>query len=269
MKIIINKKKLIKLIHRERNLGFVPTMGALHKGHASLIKKSVKECKKTIVSIFVNKPQFNKKSDYKKYPRTLKKDIFYLRKLKVNILFIPTTKQIYPNGRNKKLKINSFKRQLCGKFRPGHFDAVVDVVDRFIKIIKPNKIYFGNKDFQQLLLIKEFSKKNHKNIKIIGCKTVREKNGIALSSRNFLLSKKEKIIASKIYNLLKKSKRSLIRNIKKLQTLKYKICQLGNIKIDYIKILNINKIIKPYRKKIRYKIFVAYYIGKTRLIDNI
>ena len=269
MKIIINKKKLIKLIQRERNLGFVPTMGALHKGHASLIKKSVKECKKTIVSIFVNKPQFNKKSDYKKYPRTLKKDIFYLRKLKVNILFIPTTKQIYPNGRNKKLKINSFKRQLCGKFRPGHFDAVVDVVDRFIKIIKPNKIYFGNKDLQQLLLIKEFSKKNHKNIKIIGCKTVREKNGIALSSRNFLLSKKEKIIASIIYNLLKKSKRSLIRNIKKLQTLKYKICQLGNIKIDYIKILNINKIIKPYRKNIRYKIFVAYYIGKTRLIDNI
>ena len=269
MKIIFNKKKLIKLIDSERNLGFVPTMGALHKGHASLIKKSVRDCKKTIVSIFVNKPQFNKKSDYKKYPRTLKKDIFYLKKLQVNFLFMPSVKQIYPTGISKKLKINSFKRQLCGKFRPGHFEGVVDVIDRFIKIIKPNKIYFGNKDFQQLLLIKSFVRKNHKNVKIIGCKTIREKNGIALSSRNFFLSKKEKKIASKIYNLLKRSKQSLIRNIKKLQTIKNKIFELGTIRIDYIKILNINRIIKPYRKNIRYKIFIAYYIGKTRLIDNI
>lgn len=269
MKIVSNKNKLIALLDREKNLGFVPTMGALHKGHASLIKKSVKECKKTIVSIFVNKPQFNKKSDYKKYPRTLKKDIFYLRKLKVNILFIPTTKQIYPNGRNKKLKINSFKRQLCGKFRPGHFDAVVDVVDRFIKIIKPNKIFLGEKDMQQLKIIEDYLKRNKIKTKVVSCKTVREKNGLACSSRNALLSSNEKLIAAKIYNLLNKNKLNLQKYPKLLNTIEKKIFKFGVDKIDYLKILDVNKMIKPYKKNSKYKIFIAYYLSQTRLIDNV
>ena len=211
MKIILNKSKLEKVIQNEKKLGFVPTMGALHKGHVSLFKKCISECNKIIVSIFINKAQFNKKSDYKKYPRVLNKDIFILKKLKVNYLYLPSTNQIYPNGRNKNIKINSFGKKLCGKFRPGHFEAVTDVIDRFVKIIKPNKIYLGEKDMQQLKIIEHFIKINHSNIKVIGCGTIRENNGVACSSRNLLLTPKDKIIASKIYKLIKSKKNTLLK----------------------------------------------------------
>ena len=164
MKIISNKSDLFKFINKEKNLGFVPTMGAIHAGHASLIRKSIHQCSKTIVSIFINKPQFNKKSDFLKYPRVLKRDIATLRKLKVDYLYLPTQYQIYPEGSNRKIKISPFKKKLCGKNRPGHFDSVVDVVDRFIRIVKPKRIYFGEKDMQQLIIIQHFVKNNYKKI---------------------------------------------------------------------------------------------------------
>ena len=268
MKIILSKKKLIKFIHNEKNLGFIPTMGAIHLGHISLIKESNKICKKTIVSIFVNKPQFEN-SDFHKYPRILKKDISIIKKLKVDYLFLPAEKQIYPNGYSKNIRIRPFGKKLCGKFRPRHFKAVVDVIDRFIKIIKPKKIYFGEKDMQQLKIIEHFVKKKHGKVKVIGCKTVREKNGVACSSRNFLLSSNEKKIASKIYKLLIYKKKSLVKNKILLKSLKRKILNLGATKIDYIQILDINKLIKPFKRNNVYKIFIAYYLSSTRLIDNI
>ena len=147
MKIIQNKKKLKVLIHKEKNLGFVPTMGAIHIGHLSLIKNTISQCKKTLVSIYVNKPQFDKENDYSNYPRTIKNDISILRRLNVDYLYIPKHGQIYPDGYNTKIKINSFSKKLCGKYRHGHFEAIVDVIDRFLNIIKPNKIYLGKKDF--------------------------------------------------------------------------------------------------------------------------
>ena len=269
MKIISDKDKLIKIIQKEKNLGFVPTMGAIHQGHCSLIKKSISECDKSVVSIFVNKPQFNKKKDYNKYPRSLKRDISILRKLKVDYLYLPSEKQIYPNGENENIKISSLEKKLCGKFRPGHFRAVVDVIDRFINITKPKRIYFGEKDMQQLKIVNHFIKKNHKGTKVIGCKTIREKNGIACSSRNLLLSLKQKIIASKVYKLLINKKQNLIKNKSGITEIKKKIQKLGVNKIEYIQILNINKLIKPYIKNNKYKIFIAYYLGKTRLIDNV
>jgi len=269
MKILLHKIKIRKSIHNKKSLGFVPTMGGLHQGHTSLIKRSIKECDKTVVSIFVNKQQFNRKSEYNKYPRFLNRDINKLRKLKIDFLYLPKVKDIYPNGYNKKIKINPFKKKLCGKFRPGHFEGVVDVVDRFIKIINPNKIYLGEKDFQQLILLKDFIMKNHPKCKVIPCKTVRERNGIAYSTRNFLLNNEEKKIASKIYKIIKKNKKKLIRKIIPLKKIKNIIYLNGVKKIDYIEILNINKIIKPFKKTIKNKIFLAYYLGKTRLIDNI
>ena len=268
MKIISNKNKLIKFVHSEKNLGFVPTMGGIHQGHVSLIKRSLKQCDKTIISIFVNKPQF-KNSDFRKYPRILKKDISIIKKLKVDYLFLPAEKQIYPNGYSKNIKISHFGKKLCGKFRPGHFKAVVDVIDRFIKIIKPKKIYFGEKDMQQLKIIEHFVKNKHNKVKVIGCKTVREKNGIAFSSRNFLLSSDEKKIASKIYKLLVYKKQNLVKNKISLKSQWRKILNLGATKIDYIKILDINKLMKPFKKNNKYKIFIAYYLRSTRLIDNI
>jgi len=269
MKIISNKKKLLKILKNEKNLGFVPTMGAFHKGHLSLMLKSIKQCNKTIVSIFVNEPQFNRKSDYKNYPRTLKKDIKILRRIKIDYLFLPTHNQIYPHGINKKIKVHSFGKKLCGRFRPRHFEAIADVVHKFVKLIKPKKIYFGEKDMQQLMIIKYFFKENNIKTKVVSCKTVREKNGIACSSRNFLLSKNEKIIASRIYKLIYRNKINLIRNKLNLNNVKKQILSLGATKVDYLTALNISKIFKPYKKKINYKIFVSYYLRSTRLIDNI
>ena len=269
MKIILSKKKLIQILKEEKDLGFVPTMGALHKAHVYIIKKSISLCKKTIVTIFVNKPQFNETTDYKKYPRNIKKDISILRKSKVDYLYLPTTKQIYPSGPNRNIKISSFGKRLCGKSRPGHFKAVVDVIDRFIKIINPNKIFLGEKDMQQLKIIEEFINKNQIKTKVIRCKTIREKNGVACSSRNYLLSRNDFIIASKVYELLYKSKKLLIMKKNILKKVKNKIFQFGVKKIDYIELIDINKQTRPFKKNKKYKLFVAYYLGSTRLIDNI
>ena len=196
MKILRNINELKNELKNIKNLGFVPTMGGIHAGHISLIKRSIKECKKTIVSIFVNKQQFNNRKDFAKYPRALKKDIFKLKKLKIDILYLPKDEDIYPNGYNRKIVISSFKKRLCGKFRRGHFEGVADVIDRFMKIINPDKIYLGEKDFQQLKILEDFIKKNHSYCKVVPCKIIREKNGIALSSRNYLLTNNQKIIAS-------------------------------------------------------------------------
>jgi len=269
MKIISSKKKLIKIIKGEKNLGFVPTMGAIHKAHIAMIKRCNSVCNKSLVTIFINKPQFNRKSDFRKYPRVLKKDISVLGDHGVDYLYLPTVKQIYPTGHKKKIKISAFSKKLCGKSRPGHFEAVVDVIDRFIKIIKPRKIFLGEKDMQQLKIVEEFININKIKTKVIACKIIREKNGLAYSSRNFLLSPEEKKIASNIYNLLNEKKKNLIKKKIFLKEIKNKILKFGINKIDYIEILDINKLIRPYKKIKKYKIFIAYYIGSTRLIDNI
>ena len=143
------------------------------------------------------------------------------------------------------------------------------MINRFIKIIEPKKIFFGNKDLQQLKIIEDFVKKNYPKIKVVGCKTIRDKCGLALSSRNFLLTPKEKINACKIYNILSNKKRGIIKNRKFLFSIRKKILKLGVSKIDYVKVLDINKIIKPYKKLSNYKIFIAYYFNSIRLIDNI
>ena len=269
MKIISNKKKLIKIIKYEKNLGFVPTMGAIHKAHITMIAKCNRLCDKTIVTIFVNRPQFNRHGDYRRYPRVLKKDISILRNYGVDYLYLPTISQIYPTGTNRKIQISAFSKKLCGKFRPGHFEAVVDVIDRFLKIIKPCKIFLGEKDMQQLKIIEEFIKRNKINTKVVSCKTIRERNGLAYSSRNLLLSSKAKKIASNIYKLLSRNKRDLIKKKILLKEIKNKILKFGTKKIDYIKILDVNKLIRPYKQNIRCKIFIAYYLNSTRLIDNI
>ena len=269
MKIISHKNKLAKFIKNEKNLGFVPTMGGIHLGHISLIKRSIRECRKTLVTIFINKPQFNRNYDFKKYPRRIKEDIKKLKKLKIDFLYLPKEKEIYPMGQNKNIKISPFKKKLCGKNRPGHFEAVADVIDRFIKIIEPKKIYFGEKDYQQLKIIELFIKKNHPETKVISCKTIRENNGIALSSRNYLLTVYQKKLAEKIFNTLLKEKNKLIKNKLSILDLKKKIYNLGVNKIEYIELLNINKLIRPYKKIKKYRIFIAYFLGSIRLIDNI
>jgi len=269
MKIIRSKKKLLINLSGVKNLGFVPTMGGIHKGHISLVKKSTSVCNKTVVSIFVNKPQFNRKNDFKKYPRNLKKDISILRRLKVDLLFIPNMNQIYPGGQNRKIKISTFSKKLCGKSRPGHFMAVVDVIDRFLKLIKPSKMFLGNKDMQQLKIIENYILKNKIKTKVVSCETIRNNMGVAYSSRNFLLKNKEMIIASWVYKKISKYKKQIIHGKISINRIKNEILSLGVNKIDYIEILNVNKLVPPYKKKNIYKIFIAYYLNKVRLIDNI
>ena len=197
MKILLNNNDLNEALLNASNLGFVPTMGSLHKGHMSLIKRSLKECNKTIVSIFINPSQFNNKNDYKKYPRNIKKDLKILRKLKVDYVYLPRIKDIYKAKNKIKIKLNKKDQILCAKYRKGHFEGVIEVMTRLTKIVNPSKIFMGEKDFQQLLLVKRYVEKNFRS-KIISCKTIRDKNKLALSSRNTLLSKNSLVKASAI-----------------------------------------------------------------------
>ena len=269
MKIFKDKKSLIKEISNYKNLSFVPTMGSLHKGHISLIKKAKKKRGKIIVSIYVNPKQFNSKTDFKKYPKNLTKDLKILKKEKIDYLYLPSTNDIYNFRSNLPIYLHHFSKKLCGKFRPGHFKGVVNVVNRFLQIIKPRYMFLGIKDLQQLILIKLHVIKNNIKTIIIPCNTVRGSSGIALSSRNARLNNNQKKIASNVVKFLKKNKFKLIynksNNLKK--SLINKIISLGVDKVDYLEAVNIKKfnVIKNFKDKI----FIAYHLGNIRLIDNL
>ena len=267
MKILLNKNDLNEALNRVSDLGFVPTMGSLHKGHISLIKKSKNECKKTLVSIFVNPTQFNNKRDYSKYPRNRKKDLKILKGLKVNFVFLPNKKDIY----NFKRKIRLAKKDkiLCAKYRKGHFEGVIDVMDRLSKLIKPKKIFMGEKDFQQFFLVRNYLKKRVKS-KVILCKTIRDNHKLALSSRNLHLNNKElntaRLISKRLSNF--KNKLNKTKNIKDLISIKKKeFTHFKNIKIEYLELRN-KLTLKKTTKIKNSKIFIAYYIKDVRLIDN-
>ncbi len=269
MKTLLNNNELNEALYGVSNLGFVPTMGSLHKGHISLIKRSLKECSKTIVSIFVNPKQFNNKKDFINYPKNTKKDLSILKDLEVNFVYLPNKNDIYNSKRKTKIKLYKHDKVLCAKYRKGHFEGVIDVMGRLIKIIKPKKVFMGEKDFQQLYLVKKYIKKN-KSI-IVPCKTIRDINKLALSSRNLLLKKKELNIAGKlIKNLISfKKKLNKDRNIKKALSKKRKeIDKLYKVKIEYLELRSI-KNLKVSDKIKNSKIFISYYINKVRLIDNI
>ena len=266
MKILRNINDLNKAISNVKNLGFVPTMGGLHKGHKSLINISKKKCNKTIVSIFVNPKQFNSKKDFKSYPRNLQKDLKILNNLKVNYVFIPNVIEIYEKEREKKIKLNKRDIVMCAYYRKGHFEGVLDVMERLLKMIKPRYVFMGEKDFQQLFLIKKFFK-NMLNTKIISCPTIRDENNVALSSRNVLLKKKDLFNAGKIANYLIKLKKVISRQNKSLSSIKNEMEKKYSIRIEYLQIRNINDL-KTTNYKKKYRIFIAYYIKGIRLIDN-
>jgi pantoate--beta-alanine ligase len=269
MKIIRNIKNLQESIVKIPNLGFVPTMGGLHKGHLKLIKKSINRSQKTLVSIYVNPTQFNKKKDFSKYPGNTKKDLKILKRQKVDFVFLPKTGEMYKRQIRKNIKIHRKKNVLCGKFRKGHFEGVIDVIDRFLSLINPKYIFLGEKDFQQLFLIKNYVKNKFK-VKVVSCKTVRDKNYVALSSRNFLLSKKNLATAGKIAKKLKSFKNRLKNNQnfkKSINNIKNKLIEKYNIKLEYLELRN-EKDLSVFKKKNKFRIFISYYINKVRLIDN-
>ena len=271
MKILLNKTSLTESLRQFNDIGFIPTMGSIHKGHISLISKSNQMCHKTLVSIFVNPKQFNNKKDFKTYPKNIKKDLKLLNQSKkVDFVYIPKFKDIFKNNKKPKIKLIKKDKILCAKFRRGHFEGVLDVMDRLTDIIRPNKIFMGNKDFQQMILVRKYLKKKY-NINVVGCKTIREKNKVALSSRNYLLSKGNLIIASKIVRKLinvKKNIKNKKNKNKYLLTVKNNFQKQFKIKIDYLELRNINNL-KLSNIINTSRLFVAYYLNGVRLIDNL
>ena len=269
MKILLNNNDLNKALTSVSNLGFVPTMGALHKGHISLIKNSKKKSNKTLVSIFVNPKQFNNPKDFRLYPKNTKKDLSVLKKLRVDYVFLPSQDDIYKFKKFKKIKISQKQKIMCAKLRKGHFEGVLDVMNRLTYLILPQKIYMGEKDFQQLHLVKKFIEKRYKS-KIVSCKTIRNKNKLALSSRNFLLKKKDINKAQKLSeNLFFYKKRLGKKRIveTKLKIYKKKLEQKYKIDIDYLELRSKIDLSKSNLTK-NSKLFVAYFINNVRLIDN-
>ena len=266
MKILKNIFELNKAVKNYKNVGFVPTMGGIHKGHESLIKISQKNKKETIVSIFVNPKQFNKKKDFRNYPRNIKKDISLLKRLNVTYLFLPEVDEIYKR-KMKNFKLNKSDKILCAKFRKGHFEGVLNVMNRLLSIIKSKHVFMGEKDFQQYTLIKRLLGKKY-NTNIIGCPTIRDNNKIALSTRNKLLNKSSMVKASKIAKKLFKVKKfSKFNNSINLSKLKKELENRFKVQIDYLEFRDEKKL-KLNNYKSKYRLFIAYYINGVRLIDN-
>jgi len=269
MKTLLNDDDLNEALKNVSNLGFVPTMGSLHKGHISLIKQSINKSRKTLVSIYINPKQFNNKKDFKKYPKNIKKDLSILKSLKVDFVYLPKTKDIYNKKRLKKIKLKRKDKILCAKYRKGHFEGVLDIMDRLVKKIKPKYVFMGLKDFQQFYLVKNYIEKKYE-CKVLACKTIRNKNKLALSSRNFLLNKKDFNKAERLsIDLFRlKIKLGKLINVSKfLNDTKIILSKKYNLNIEYLELRNKKNLKETNNIKFS-NLFVAYYLKKIRLIDN-
>ena len=268
MKILLNKTSLTESLRHFSDIGFVPTMGSIHKGHLSLISKSNQMCKKTVVSIFVNPKQFNNKMDLKKYPKNLKEDVKICRKCKVNYLFLPSFKEVYSWKVQSKKKTPKIKNIMEHKYRKGHFKGVIKVIEKLSNIIPASKMYLGEKDFQQIKVITDYFDINKVKTKIVKCKTVRDKNGLALSSRNKLLKKENLKKAVNIVNFIKKIKLKNIHSNLKINIIRNYL-KKNDVKFDYVQNINLKQFNISKNRTINTRIFFAFYLGTVRLIDNL
>ena len=276
MQIFKEKKHLIKYlktITKDKSIGFVATMGSLHSGHLSLISTSKSMCCITVCSIFVNPTQFNNSNDYKNYPKDFNNDILLLKNVDCNILYIPQVKDIYEEKiESKKYNLGKIAKNLEGKYRPGHFDGVATVVDKLFDIVNPNIAFFGEKDLQQLQVVKKLVSITNRKIDIVGVKTVRESNGLAKSSRNKLLSKDHIKEASIIFKCLEYCKFNMHLNIKKLKMyIEDQFLQNQKVQLEYIEFVELNTFdkIKEWVGDKTNAVCIAVYINNVRLIDNI
>ena len=266
------KKYLSKL--NNRIIGFVPTMGALHQGHMSLIKKSNKSCNVTICSIYVNPTQFNNADDLLKYPKTIKDDIKILQENKCDILYCPEDDDLYKlNESCGEYRFNGIELYLEGQYRPGHFNGVATIVEKLLNIINPQKIFLGEKDLQQLMIIKNLVTQKNLLTEVIGCSTIREQNGLAKSSRNQHLSQTDREYSGIIYkqllnfkNLYKKMDLNELKN-----QIIINITNGNKIKIEYFELVNLDtfQIEKTFQNNKNYAVCIAITISGIRLIDNI
>jgi len=268
------------------NIGFVPTMGALHQGHLSLVEESKNMCQKTIVSIFVNELQFSPEEDFDEYPRTIETDLDALKALKVDVVFLPRKKEMYNKAFGVIVNELKISQKLEGASRPGFFTGVTTIVSKLFNLVRPSHAFFGQKDIQQLVIVQHLVKDLNYAIEIVGCETVREKNGLAMSSRNQYLSSNEKDSASIIYKTLQLGENMVKNNVKYsaiIQTMKEALQEEGKeIKIDYLSIADTENFdelsddddlrcvgLGNVNCPAQVVISCAVYVKKVRLIDNI
>ncbi len=276
MKVVNSIKSMqeMALIFQKKGLksGFVPTMGALHEGHLSLIRQSVRDNDKTVVSIFVNPMQFGKNEDFSRYPRPVSKDMFLCRKANVDIVFSPKAQDMYAQGFKTRISVEGLSDFLCGKTRPGHFSGVATVVAKLFNIVKPDVAYFGQKDAQQVAVIKQLIKDLNFSVNLKVMPIVREADGLALSSRNVYLSKQERIdalILSRSLELAKGLVKNGTKDAKKIiNRITKNINTVKSAKIDYVEIVEKDSLFPLVRVNDKAMLLLAVWIGKTRLIDN-
>jgi len=246
-------------------------MGNLHEGHISLIKEAKKLSKNIVLSIFINPIQFDSKNDLNNYPRTLSQDINLLKGKGVSILFTPSIKDIYPNEPKLSYKMPFISNELCGYSRKGHFKGVITIIDKLFNLIMPSYAIFGKKDYQQLFLIKKFISDSKLSIKIIEAKTIRDKNNLALSSRNSLLNENDVCKAKNLYKQLKVCAKSVAKgfDIEKAESKAKRQLKLEGWKIDYFEIRRQIDLKKPSYNDRKLIVLGAAFLGEVRLIDNI
>ena len=267
--------KISSLKEENTTVGFVPTMGALHQGHLSLVEEALANNNLVVVSIFVNPTQFDNSEDLKKYPRNLQQDVDLLNTLSDKIIvYAPTVEDIYEGEtKSRKFNFDGLEHQMEGKFRDGHFDGVGTIVKLLFDIVKPNNAYFGEKDFQQLAIIKKLVSKYNIPVNIVGCKIKRDNNGLALSSRNTRLKPEHKVVAPFIYKTLKAAKEKFGTKSanKVVEWVENQFANHELLELEYFTIADeaTLKTVKRKSKNKKYRAFVAVYAGEIRLIDNI
>lgn len=282
MKIIRSAETFRKALEsarlRRKSIGFIPTMGALHEGHLALVRASKKQNQVNAVSIFVNPAQFGPNEDFKKYPRVLEQDAKLLRSVGVDYLFYPAVNEIYPEGCAFSVKLDgaaAFARELCGQFRPGHFDGVATVVAKLFSLTGPCRAYFGAKDYQQTVVVRRMVNDLLLPVKIIVRPTIREKDGLAMSSRNRYLNPEERQRAVLIYQALSGLKRCCenssagVLNLKLLQKQAVENLRRGGLSVQYFKIVNPLTLEPLTEIQPEMLAAAACFAGKTRLIDNV
>ena len=276
MKVLKSKKTLVDYIERHKEMGkkigFAPTMGALHQGHLSLYETAKHENDEVISSIFVNPTQFNNPDDFQKYPKTLEKDLELLEKAGVDAVYVPNVEEMYPDGLNsKKYDFDGLENEMEGKYRPGHFDGVGTIVEELFRQVQPHNAYFGEKDYQQLAIIKKMVEKTKLPVKIHGVPTLREEDGLAMSSRNVRLTETQRKEATIIYETLVKAKEWF--KVISLEEIKQKVTDIfrnSNFELEYFVIAD-EKTLKEtdfFYKDKNYRAFIVAYAGDVRLIDN-
>jgi len=256
-----------------RSIGFVPTMGALHEGHLELMRKAKDENKLLVVSVFVNPKQFNNPEDLKKYPRNLIKDMEALNSVGCDVLFAPEADEMYPEPENTNYDFGQLEHVMEGASRKGHFNGVAIVVRKLFEIVKPHKAYFGEKDYQQLAIIKELVKKESLAVEIVPCPIVRENDGLAMSSRNERLTDEERKMAPFIYQTLRNAKNKVTQlSPEELKTwVKQEFKKKGSFHLDYFEIADDTYLqpVQSWDNSAGTMGYIAVFLGKVRLIDNI